>query len=134
MFLPSTGPYRVNSIEIRDVECVEATPLFGGKCQLFVVGLLGETSVRNRDNGNASRTKSRDQIAVHRVFVDVDLDLAHRWRSAPVLCFEGLCLPRLEFEICVDLRLVGVVVGESRMNLRQRQGAKLDRKSTRLNY
>ena len=42
-----------------------------------------------------------------------------------MLFFEGLCLPRLGFEVCVDLRLVGVVVGESRMNLRQRQVAKL---------
>jgi hypothetical protein len=36
-------------------------------------------------------------IVVHSVLVDVNLDLAHRQRSAPVLFFEGLCLPRLSF-------------------------------------
>jgi hypothetical protein len=77
VFSPSTGPLRVKSIEIRDVEREEDTPMFGGKGQLFVVGLPGETSVQSRGHGNATRTKNRDKIAVHRVFVDVDLDLAH---------------------------------------------------------
>ena len=95
--------------------------MFGGKGQLFVVGPPCEPSVPGRGHGNATRTKSRDKVAVHRVFVDVDLDPAHRWGSAPVLRFEGLCLPRLGFQVPVDLRLVGVIVGKSRMNLRQRQ-------------
>ena len=42
-----------------------------------------------------------------------------------MLFFEGLCLPRLRFQVCVDLRLVGVVAGKSRMNPRQRQVATL---------
>jgi len=46
-------------------------------------------------------------------------------KIAPVLLFEGLCLPRLGFQVCVDLRLVGVVVSKGRMNLRQRKVAKL---------
>ena len=36
-----------------------------------------------------------------------------------MLLFEGLCLPRFGFEVCVDLCLVGVIVGKSRMHLRQ---------------
>ena len=39
--------------------------------------------------------------------------------------FEGLCLPRLSFQVRVGLRLVGVVAGESLMNLRQREVAEL---------
>ena len=77
MFSPSRDPLRMKSIEIRDVER-EDTPLFGGKGQLFVVGLPGKTSVQGGHYGDATRAKSRDKIAVHRVFVDVDLDLAHR--------------------------------------------------------
>ena len=42
-----------------------------------------------------------------------------------MLLFEGLCLPRLGFQVSVDPRLVGVVAGKGRMNLRQRQMAKL---------
>lgn len=41
--------------------------------------------------------------------------------------FEGLSLLRLGFHVRVDLRLVGMVVSEGRMNLRQRQVAKLPR-------
>lgn len=44
-----------------------------------------------------------------------------------MLFFEGLCLLRLGFKVCVDLRLVRVVAGKSRMNLRQRQVAKFPR-------
>ena len=74
---PGADPLRVKSIEIGDVERVEGTPTFGGKSQLFVVGLLNETGVYGRDHGDAARTKSRDKIAVHRVFIDVDLNPAH---------------------------------------------------------
>lgn len=38
--------------------------------------------------------------------------------------FQGRRLPRLGFQVFVDLGLVGVVVGQSRMNLCQRQVAK----------
>ena len=99
MFSPSAGPNRVQSIEIRDVERIEDTPLFGGERQLIVVRLPGETSVHSRDHCDATRTKSRDKIAVHRVFVDVDLDSAHEWGSAPVLLFEDLGLPLLGFQV-----------------------------------
>jgi len=51
--------------------------MFGGKGQLFAVRLPGKTSVQSRDHRDTTRTESRDKIAVHRVFVDVDLDLAH---------------------------------------------------------
>src|SRR6266436_3534575 len=69
----------------------------------------------------------RDKIAIHRVLIDVDLDLAHVADSAAMLLFEGRCLSHLGFKVCVDLRLVGVVVSKSCMNLRQRQVAKLPR-------
>ena len=78
MLSPGTGPLRVEPIEIGNVEGVKDTATFGGKGQLLVVGLPGETSVQSRDHGDAARTKSRDKIAVHRVFVDVELELAHR--------------------------------------------------------
>lgn len=78
MFSPRTGPLREKSIEIRDVEREEDTPMFGGKGQLYGVGLFGETSVQSRGHANATREKSRDKIAVHRICVDVDLDLVHR--------------------------------------------------------
>jgi len=42
-----------------------------------------------------------------------------------VLLFEFFCLACLGFQIRVDLRLVGVVVGKGGMNLRQRQVTKL---------
>ena len=41
-----------------------------------------------------------------------------------MLFFEGLCLPCLGFQVSVDLPLVGVVVGESRMHLRQIRGGR----------
>jgi hypothetical protein len=78
MLSPGIDPLRVKSVEIRHVECVEDTPMFGSEGQLFVVGLPGETSVQSRDHGNAAGTKGRDKIGVHRVFVDVDLDPAHK--------------------------------------------------------
>ena len=75
---PGTDPLRVKSIEIGDVERVEDTPTFRGEGQLFLVRLLGEAGVQSRDHCDTTRTKSRDKIAVHRVFVDLDLDLAHQ--------------------------------------------------------
>lgn len=45
--------------------------------------------------------------------------------SAAMPLLEDLCLPRLSLDVCVDLGLVGVVVGKRRMNLRQRKVAKL---------
>jgi len=42
-----------------------------------------------------------------------------------VLLFEGLCLKRLCIQVRVDFRLIGVVIGKGRMNLRQREMANL---------
>ena len=42
-----------------------------------------------------------------------------------MLFFEGLCLPCLGFQVSVDFPLIGVVIGESSVNLRQRQVAGL---------
>lgn len=78
MLYPSNDPHRVKAIEIRDVERVENAPVLGGKCQLLVVRLLDETSVQSRDHCDTTRTECSDKIAVHRVFVDVDLDLIHK--------------------------------------------------------
>lgn len=41
-----------------------------------------------------------------------------------MLFFESLSFPRFGFQVSVDFPPIGVVVGESRMNLRQRQVAK----------
>ena len=58
---------------------------------------------------------------MHRVFVEVELDRIHGCGSAPVLSFQNLGLAVLGCQVCVDFPLVGIVVGKSRMNLRQRQ-------------
>ena len=121
MLSPRSNPLRVESIEIGDVERVEDTPTFGREGQLFFVGLPGQTGVHSRDHCDATRTKRRDQTALHRIFVDVEVDLIHECGSAPVLPFQSLGLAVLGFQVCVDFRLIGVVVGKSRMNLRQRQ-------------
>ena len=121
MLASGTDPLRVKSIEIGDVERVEDTLAFSSEGQLFLVGLLGQTGVHNRDHCDTTRTKSRDQTTMHRIFVEVELDLIHRCGSAPVLSFQNLRLAVLGFQVCVDFRLVCVVVGKSRMNLRQRQ-------------
>ena len=44
-----------------------------------------------------------------------------------MLFSEDFRFPRLGFQVSVDFPPIGVVVGESRMNLRQRQVAKLPR-------
>lgn len=95
MFSPSAHPLEVKPIEIRDVKRIQDTPMAGRERQLFVVRLSDEASVQGGDHVDATRTKGRDKIAIHRVFVNVDFDLAHRRGSAPVLFFEGFCLSRL---------------------------------------
>ena len=50
--------------------------MFAREGKLFLVRPPGETSLQRRGHTNVTRTKSRDKITVHRVFVDVDLDLA----------------------------------------------------------
>jgi hypothetical protein len=77
MLSPGSDPLRMKSIEIGHVERVEDTFTFGGEGQLVLVRLFGETGVQSRDHCDTAGTKSRDKIAVHRVFVDVDLDLTH---------------------------------------------------------
>ena len=48
-----------------------------GERQLFLVRLPGEARVESRDHYDTTRTKSRHKITIHRVLIDVDLDLAH---------------------------------------------------------
>jgi len=54
VFSPRSQVFGVKSIEIRDVECVEHTPMAGGKRQLFVVRPSDEASVQSRDHGYAT--------------------------------------------------------------------------------
>jgi hypothetical protein len=96
---PGDDPLCVKSIEIGDVECVKDASTFRCKGQLVLVRLLREAGVQRRNHCDTTVTKSRDKIAVHRVFVDVDLDSAHEWGSAPVLLFEDLGLPLLGFQV-----------------------------------
>ena len=77
MLSPRAKPLRVKSIEIGHVEGVEGTITLGGEGQLLLVGLFGEAGVQSRDHCDTAGTTGRDKIAVHRVFVDVDLDLTH---------------------------------------------------------
>ena len=50
--------------------------MIGGEDQLFLVRPLGEAGVQNRDHCDTTRTKSSGKIAIHRVFVEVDLEAA----------------------------------------------------------
>ena len=74
---PGLDPLGVKSIEIGDVERVEDIFICRSEGQLFLVGLLDEAGVDRSDCDCATGTKGRDKIAIHRVFVDVDFDLAH---------------------------------------------------------
>ena len=42
-----------------------------------------------------------------------------------MLFFEDFCLARLSFQVCVDFRLIGMVVSESSMNLSKGQVTQL---------
>ena len=64
-------------------------------------------------------TQSRGKIAIHRIVVDVDLDLTHARGSAAVLLFQGFGFLRLRLYVGVDLTLVGMLVSQRRMNLRE---------------
>jgi len=77
MLSSGADPFRVKAIEIGHVERVENTPAFGGESQLLVVRLFGKAGAQSREHCDTAGTESRDKIAVHRVFVDVDLDLTH---------------------------------------------------------
>src|SRR5579864_8352288 len=46
-----------------------------------------------------------------------------------VLLLKGLGLMRLRFQVSVDLRLIGMVISEGRMNLRQRTGGQTSARS-----
>ncbi len=116
----SADPFDVQSIEVADVERVENAALRRRESQLLRIRPSHETRVQRRHHGHAARPKSRDQIAVHRIFIEVDLKLAHGCGSTPVLLFQCFRLSRLGFQVRVDLRLIGVIIGEGRMHLRQR--------------
>ena len=78
MLTPGTGPFRVKAIKIGHIKRVQNVTAFGGEGQLLFVGLFGEAGVQSSDHGYTAGTKSRDKIAIHRVLIDVDLDLARR--------------------------------------------------------
>jgi hypothetical protein len=112
-----TRPSRVKPVEIGDVERIEDTLLFGREGQLLLGGLPDQAGIQSCDCFDTSGSKSRHQIAVHRVLVEVDLERIHGGRSAPVLLLKGLCFLRFGFQVGIDFRLVGVVTGQGRMNL-----------------
>ena len=64
-------------IDVGEIENVENTITGRGKGQLFFVRPPDETSVQSGDRSDTARTKARNKIAVHRIFVDVDPDPAH---------------------------------------------------------
>ena len=49
-----------------------------GEGQLFLVRHPVEARVQGRNHRDTARSQSRDKIAVHGVFTNVDLDLAHK--------------------------------------------------------
>lgn len=121
MLSPGTDPLRVKPIEVGDVEGIQDATVLGGEGQLLFVGHFDEAGVDSGDHLDSAGTKRRDKVAVHSVFVDVDVDLAHRPGSAPVLLFQRFRHVGFCFEVGLDLRPVGVVVSKSGMNLRQRK-------------
>ena len=64
-------------MEIADVERVEDTFMRRGERQLFLVRLPGEAHIESRDHYDTTRTMSRHKITIHRVLINVDLDLVH---------------------------------------------------------
>lgn len=78
MLAPGCDPLRMKPVEIRDVKCVDREPTLRGVTQLFLVGVLDEAGVQGSQHDNTASAKHRDKVAIHRVLVKVDLDLAHR--------------------------------------------------------
>ena len=120
MHSAGTYPFSVESIEIADVERVKNTASLGGESQLLRIRLPYETGVQHGHHRHATRAKCRGQIAVHRVLIDINLKLAHGCGSVPVLLLQSVRLSHFGFQVGVDLRLIGVIVGQGRMYLRQR--------------
>lgn len=110
----------MQAVEVGDVECIQHATPQGSEGELLFVGPRGEANIQRGDDRDLSGAKSGDQIAIHRVFIDVDLDPAH-WRGLPpVLLFERLGLLGLGVDVGVDFGAVGVVIRQRRVDLRQR--------------
>jgi hypothetical protein len=107
----STYPSSVESTEVADVECIENTASPSRKSQLLCIGLADQAGFQRRDHNHTARAKGRDEIAVHRVLIDIDLKPAHRNSSTPVLLFQSIGLLHFGLKVRVDLCLIGVIVG-----------------------
>ena len=64
-------------MKIADVERVKDAAVFRGEFQLPLVRLSGQTSIESSDHPNAAGTKRGDEIAVHRVLIDVNPYYVH---------------------------------------------------------
>jgi hypothetical protein len=62
---------------IADVERVQDVFICRLEGQLLFVGPFDQATVQHADYSHATSPEARHKIAIHRVFVDVDLDPAH---------------------------------------------------------
>ena len=58
-------------MEIRDVERVEDMTKLTRECELLFIRLFDETCVERRDHDDLAIPQRCDEIAVHRIFVDI---------------------------------------------------------------
>ena len=77
MFAAGVHPLRVKAIEIGDVEGIKDATSFGREGQLFLVTFPDQTGFQHRNYVDAARSQSRDQIGVHGVLVEIDLERTH---------------------------------------------------------
>jgi hypothetical protein len=63
---------RVKAEEISAVEAVEDAILARGKLQVLLIGLLNQAHFLGRDHIHATRAERLYQIAIPRVFIDVE--------------------------------------------------------------
>lgn len=119
-----SDPFSMKAKKVADIEGVENAFSLCREGELFLIGLSNQAGIRGSDHFDSARPKSRDQIGIHGVLVEVDADLIQE-ESAPVLLLKGFCFPGVGFQVGVDFALVGVIIGEGCMNLSQRQVAEL---------
>jgi len=77
MFATASHPLRVKPIKIGGVEGIKDATSLGREGQLFLVAFPDQTDFQHRNYIDASGSQSRDQIGVHGVLVEIDLERIH---------------------------------------------------------
>src|SRR5439155_1648544 len=71
------GPFRVDFVEITNVEGIEHTALSGGKTEMVFVRPPDHAGLSRRHQVNSARPKATNNLAVHRILVHVQTKAAH---------------------------------------------------------